>query len=164
MVNSNLQEAIENLKISDLYVRDLICKCGEGFDPKYFDMEGLIFQTKHMVTKSEVVQSDDDLKLFRVFVDVGIKWSSDAKEEQTDLDYLALIEATYVAEYRITSELNKECLDEFALRNVSYHVWPYWRELLTSQCERMRLPRIILPTVQFAENHGKLPEQEDNPD
>jgi len=153
MTSRNLQKAIESLKISDLYVRDLVSKCSDGFDPKHSDMSGLAIQTKHMVTKSEVIQNDDGEKLFRVFVEVGVKWTADSDEEQESTDYLAWIEAAFIAEYSVANELDNECLNDFALRNVSYHVWPYWRELLASQCERMRLPRILVPMTQIAQNH-----------
>jgi len=149
MTDSNLQQAIKHLRIADLYVRDLVCKCCDDFDPKYSDVETLVVKSKYVVTKSEIVQIDEE-QLFRVFVEVGIKWS---QEEKSEVDYLAWIEAEYIAEYKITNELQKDSLDAFALNNVSYHVWPYWRELLASQCERMRLPRTLLPMTQVAHNH-----------
>jgi hypothetical protein len=155
MTDTKLQQAIKNLRISDVYVRDLVCKYCEGFDPKYTDIEEFVVKSKFVVTKSEVVESDDE-RLFRVFVEVGVKWSQEPQEpeeENSGVDYLAWIEAEYVAEYKIISELQKDCLDEFALKNVSHHVWPYWRELLASQCDRMRLPRILLPMTQVAQNH-----------
>jgi hypothetical protein len=52
----------------------------------------------------------------------------------------------------MSAKLKKDCLNEFALRNASYHVWPYWRELLMSQCARMHLPRLVMPTMQVAQN------------
>lgn len=155
MANQNLQKAIDCLHISDLYIRDLESKCNDGFDPKYYEMEGLTVQTKHMVTRSEVVQGDNDVKLFRVFVEVGVKWLAEDESSKDDVNPLALIEAEFIAEYSITDDLEDECLNEFALKNVSYHVWPYWRELLTSQCDRMRLPRLMLPMTQIAQNNDE---------
>ncbi|HHF3183986.1 TPA: preprotein translocase subunit SecB [Vibrio alginolyticus] len=151
MINTNLQKAIECLRISDLYVRNLESKCNEGFDPKHSDMEDLIIQTKHMVTKSEILQSDEEEKLFRVCVEVGVRWAREAKDTSNPLLF---IEAEFVAEYSVTDDLPEECFNEFALKNVSYHVWPYWRELLTSQCDRMRMPRLLLPMTQVAHNSG----------
>lgn len=160
MANKNLQKAIEYLRISDLYVRNLESKCFEDFDPKHSDMEGLVIQTKHMVTKSEIVQIDNDEKLFRVFVEVGIKWATE--DEEKVIIPRVFVEAEFVAEYSVIGELKDECFNEFAKRNVSYHVWPYWRELLTSQCDRMRLPRIMLPMTQIAHNQNS--EKDDNSD
>ena len=153
MTKKNLQKAIESLRITDIYVRNLESKCSGEFDPKHSNMEGLVIQTKHMVTKFEVVQGDDDNKLFRVFVEVGVQWLAEEESSKEDDNPLALIEAEFIAEYNITNDLEDDCLNAFALQNVSYHVWPYWRELLTSQCDRMRLPRIMLPMTQIAQNH-----------
>ncbi|MGI2137922.1 hypothetical protein [Shewanella baltica] len=155
MNNRNLQQAIDKLSISDIYVREMVSKCHDDFNPKYSDIEDLTLQTKHVVTRSETMKSDEGDLVFRVFIDVGIKWINNTSDKIPDDEYLVLIEATFIAEYSITGELEQVCLDEFALKNVSYHVWPYWRELFSSQCERMRLPRILLPTVQLAQNQHK---------
>lgn len=160
MANKNLQKAIDSLRISDIYVRNLESKSFDGFDPKHTGLEGLVIQTKHLVTKSEIVQIDNNEKLFRVFVEVGVKWATE--DEEKELTPQVFIEAEYVAEYAVNGELEGECFNEFALRNVSYHVWPYWRELLTSQCDRMRLPRIMLPMTQIAHNQNS--EKDDNSD
>ncbi|MEO9944931.1 hypothetical protein [Paraglaciecola sp.] len=157
MANTNLQKAIESLRISDLYVRNLESKCYEGFDPKHSDMEELVVQTKHLVTKSEVVENDNKEKLFRVFVEVGVKWS--IENEEKELNPQVFIEAEFVAEYDVKDDLEDECFNEFALHNVSYHVWPYWRELLMSQCDRMRLPRILLPMTQIAHNQRSVKDE-----
>ena len=153
MNKDTLQKAIENLQIQDIYVRNVNAQCSDGFDPKYSNLDGCIIQSKHLVTKSETIQNDDGDLLFRVFVEVGVKW---VKDESEDADMLALIESEFVAEYLLKAEIGPECLDEFALNNVSYHVWPYWRELLSAQCERMRLPRILLPMTQIAQNQDDL--------
>ncbi len=65
---------------------------------------------------------------------------------------MALIEATFVAEYMLSSIPENEALNAFALNNASYHVWPYWREYLMNQCLRMNLPKVIVPITQFARN------------
>lgn len=147
--NNQLQKAIENLVIEDVYQKSSRSFCADDFDPKsYSEMEELHIQQMHVVHKSETIQIEGDGELLRVFVRLGTRWvvpSDDASEP----DIKAAIESDFIAEYRINSHLEQECIDEFSLKNASYHVWPYWREYLSSQCERMRLPRIVLPTVQF---------------
>lgn len=76
----------------------------------------------------------------------------DEKAQDEANSVKALIEAEFIAEYTMKQTLGKASLDEFSLKNVSYHVWPYWRELISSQCDRMHLPRAVLPTVQLAHN------------
>ncbi|HHB1565010.1 TPA: preprotein translocase subunit SecB [Vibrio metschnikovii] len=148
--NSNqLQKAIENLVIEDVYQKSSRSFCADDFDPKsYSEMEHLHIQQMHVVHKSETIQVEDDGELLRVFVRLGTRWVVPSDDE-SEPDIKATIESDFIAEYRINAHLEQECIDEFSLKNASYHVWPYWREYLSSQCERMRLPRVILPTVQF---------------
>ncbi len=148
--NSNqLQKAIENLVIEDVYQKSSTSFCANDFDPKsYSEMEHLHIQQMHVVHKSETIQIEDDGELLRVFVRLGTRWVVPSDDE-SEPNIRAAIESDFIAEYRINSHLEQECIDEFSLKNASYHVWPYWREYLSSQCERMRLPRVVLPTVQF---------------
>lgn len=148
--NSNqLQKAIENLVIEDVYQKSSGSFCADGFDPKsYSEMNSLHVQQMHVVHKSETIRVEDDSELLRVVVRLGTRWVV-LSDEKSEPDIKAAIESDFIAEYKINSHLEQECIDEFSLKNVSYHVWPYWREYLSSQCERMRLPRVTLPTVQF---------------
>jgi len=159
MNNANLQKAIDNLQIQDVYLRDCLARCVGDFDPKYCaDYSQLTVQFLHVVKQSAVMEQDGDGRLLRVFVDMGARWA-DLTESDDERSVRALIEATFVAEYRMAGELDQACIDEFALKNASYHIWPYWRELLANQCMRMHLPRLILPAVQLAHNrHENLPE------
>ena len=155
MISPELQIAIDNLRIHDVYLRGIVAQCAGDFDPKHFpDFESLIIQSKHHVKKSAVLESDEtgDLVL-QVFVDLGTRWT-DEKEDDGEA-VKAFVEAEFVAEYIMSNMLEKSSIDEFCLKNASYHIWPYWRELLSSQCDRMHLPKIVLPTVQLANNqHG----------
>ncbi|WP_237045276.1 hypothetical protein [Aquipseudomonas alcaligenes] len=148
-----LQKAKDSLHIRDVYLRDLRSACFDGFDPKYADdLDSLEVQTMHFVRRSEVVQLDSqESLLFRVFILLGTRWV-DPRVSSEEHSTQAMIEAEFVAEYAMSEQLEKDCLDEFALRNASYHVWPYWRELLMSQCTRMHLPRLVMPTTQVAQN------------
>lgn len=155
-MSSLLQQAIDNLNIRDVYLRDMHCGCFDEFDPKYAEnLDCLEVQTMHVVRRTEVAQLDSqESLLFRVFILFGTRWvahQADAEEPAPQ----ALIEAEFVAEYAMSAELEQDCLNEFALRNASYHVWPYWRELLMSQCARMHLPRLVMPTMQVAQNGVK---------
>lgn len=154
-----LKEAIKSLVIQDIYLRDSNTTVTEGFEPKYHEkQDSFKLQFKHLVEKAEVLEleSDQDMqqKLLRVFLDVGFRLvdSELPNKEGLEGEFYVQIEAQYVAEYVMTSELSKQAIDEFALENVSYHVWPFWREYISSQCTRINLPKIILPTKQLASN------------
>lgn len=145
--SKELQKAIENLVIQDVYQKTASAFCNEDFDPKsYSEMEHLHVQQMHVVLKSETVQIEGNGKLLRVSIRLGARWVVPGEAEP---DIKATIESDFIAEYQIKTGLEQECIDAFSLKNASYHVWPYWREYLSSQCERMRLPRVVLPTVQF---------------
>lgn len=86
----------------------------------------------------------------RIVLGFGVRWIREPDER--DEEVRAFIEADYVAEYIMDKRLDQEVIDAFALQNASYHAWPYWREFLSSQCERLRMPRLMLPTKQFPDN------------
>lgn len=149
-VSKKLQQAIDSLVINDVYLKSAQAECEDDFDPKSADsLEVLSVQQMHIVRKSEVIQVDGDGQLVRIYIRLGARWVSH-QEEDEEPDIKALIEGEFIAEYLVTDSIEQEAIDEYALKNASYHVWPYWREFLSSQCERLRLPRVVLPTVQFS--------------
>jgi preprotein translocase subunit SecB len=155
-MNQKLQDAIESLIINDVYIKESISKITDGFEPKYNlseDDDNVIIRFKHTVIKSDIIELESEDKkqdILRVFIDLGIKWVNIENADQNE--FLAQIEAVYISEYLITKKISQESIDEFALKNSSFHVWPYWREFLSSTCQRMCLPKIMLPTTQFASN------------
>jgi hypothetical protein len=152
MLTENHQKAIDTLRIQDVYLRNAVSQCLNDFDPKYAqNLELLETQTKHVVKQSEIGQVDDAKWLVRIFIDLGVRLV-DPHSESEDHSVKAFVEAEFVAEYISDQEPEEVCINEYALKNASFHVWPYWREFLMSQCVRMHLPRLVLPTVQFAQN------------
>ncbi|EIC20336.1 preprotein translocase subunit SecB [Thiorhodovibrio frisius] len=162
MISTGLQKAIDNLNIQDVYVRDQVASCIGDFDPKYSaEIERLSIQQMHVVKRASVAALDDESQLLRVFVRLGARWI-DPEKKNEELAVRAVIEAEFIAEYQMTATLEQSCIDEFSLKNASYHIWPYWRELLSNQCARMHLPRLILPTVQFAHDRRQQTEHLDS--
>ncbi|MBD3587434.1 preprotein translocase subunit SecB [Salinimonas sp. HHU 13199] len=154
-----LKEAIKSLVIQDIYLRNSNTIVTDSFEPKYHEKQDSFgLQFKHLVEKAEVLELESDQgvqqNLLRVFLDVGFRLvdSEAPSEEGSEEEFYVQVEAQYVAEYTMKSELSKRAIDEFALENVSYHVWPFWREYISSQCTRINLPKIILPTKQLASN------------
>lgn len=150
MVSEALQNAINSLQIKDVYTRDIVCSIQDGYEPKYDpDANNLIIQFKHVVRESTIAELGTGVNILKVCIDLGVRWVVEDKE---DAEEKAKFEAGFVTEYIIKNELSEESIEEFSLKNASYHVWPYWRELVANISERMRLPRVIMPTVQFATN------------
>ena len=154
-----LQKAIDSLKIRDVYLRSSNASLEDEFEPKYDpDLDKLDMQLKHIVTSSnllELVEDSDTHCIFRVFIELGVRWvtHSPEKDESEEPETKAYIEGVMVAEYDMKSNPGSEALKLFAMQNASFHVWPYWREYVTSHCQRMNLPKMVMPAVQFASNH-----------
>lgn len=159
---SKLQQAINGLQIKDVFLVASASEINADFEPKYIESEEQIaVEYKHVVDRSTTVSfsnGDDTLNFFRVYVELGARWVSTSEEDETDsgsgdkVHQLAKIEACFVAEYHMNSEIPKDALEEFALKNASYHIWPYWREYLMNHAMRMNLPKVALPIVQFVIN------------
>jgi len=162
-MNSPLQQAIACLHIRDVMLRNSSAYLAEGFEPTYGDgLEDIEIQFKHLVIQNNVMEATNGEsieRIFRVFISLGARW---VESSPTPSEYLspasknpiikAQVEATYVADYDMSEHPGQEALDAFSLKNASYHVWPYWREYLASQCQRMGLRKIVMPAVQFAAN------------
>ena len=147
-VSKPLQLAIETLHINDVYLKFTRAQCLDDFDPKFVDAQAeLQVQQLHAVRRSEVIQVEGDGQLLRVYIRLGTRWIKPLENDEPEVK--AFVEADFIAEYLMTAPLEQAAIDEFALKNASYHVWPYWREFLSSQYERMRLPRVVMPTTQF---------------
>ncbi|KAA0875749.1 preprotein translocase subunit SecB [Nitrincola tapanii] len=153
-ISHTLQKAIDSLRLQDVYLRDSFAHCHDEFDPKYLgEQEALNVQQMHVVRQTVIADLEGNGKLVRVFVRFGVRWVNPIAErsmdEQGSPSVVANIEAEFIAEYALEQEISQTCIDDFATQNASLHVWPYWREFLASQCERMRLPRIVLPAWQL---------------
>lgn len=159
MVSEALQKAIDSLQINDVYIEELVSATQDGYEPKYDpNVEDLIIQFKHVVRQSSVAELGENTKILKVCVDLGVRW---AVEDTEDAEERAKVEASFAAEYIIKDDLEDDSINEFSLKNASYHIWPYWRELVASMSERLRLPRVTLPIVQFAANHTQNDENTD---
>ncbi len=150
MVTDALERAKKALQFEDLFQTTVSAWVQDGFDPKFYPVPeaSCRLQFKHTVMQSNVLEfdsNDEAEAIFRVSIGVGVRLFYD----ETSSDEAAVqIEASYCLDYRFTDaalKLDQEALDEFALKNASYHLWPFWREYILSQCSRMNVPKIPLP-------------------
>lgn len=165
MSKAALQRAIECLQISDIWQHSVSASIGESLETqeKFPEQHEVLF--KHVVLRSLWGKSDDTETgpyVFRVQVALGVRFEEkhedpapENKQQSSNDAMLAQIEATYVAEYLAERDPGQDALKAFALRNASYHIWPFWREFLASQCARMNLPKVSLPLRSVAANHAE---------
>lgn len=179
-----LQDAINVLSIEDVCVRALHARLEPEFEPSYDTaLERLEIAMKHVVTRFEVVEFEnstaESVRRYRVFIDLGVRWRrpnetgvAESRDQghaepggtyisvgEDDPNAVATIEAEMMAEYAMAEDPGSDALDVFARRNASFHVWPYWRELVSSQCSRMNLPKVALPMRQVAANANEPVQQ-----
>ncbi|WP_113905679.1 hypothetical protein [Aliidiomarina celeris] len=158
MLSVELQSAIANLKINDVYIDKIdavVTDRSFNFDEQKFDIEHKFgvkaFELKDLQEQKAVCFS----------FEAGVRWLSSPKrsnetDDDKDQQVIARIECVIVGCYLMKELVSEEALREFAIKNCGFHVWPYWREFLTSQSERLRLPRVMLPITQFqALNDGE---------
>lgn len=164
-----LQRAKDGLQIQDVFMKASSSKLAEGFDPKFDPrLESLELELRNIPKRSYLidgVHEGEKISLFRVEIELGARQVApfDGQEgDEAQPEVLVQVEATFMADYYITeAELkeDREALDAFAVANAGYHVWPYWREFLSSQVARMNLPKVTLPMMQFTRaNRVKTPD------
>ena len=154
-MEEQLQRAIDVLSIDLVAIRSSSARISDDFDPKFESDDGVVTVKLHSrVEKFDLVTVHDEAdKLFlRVFIECGVtldrppengSGNGEAPEE------LASIDARFAAYYLMIENPGQEALEQFVLHNASFHVWPYWREYLASQCLRMNLAPIPVPMRQF---------------
>ena len=153
--DSRLAKAINNLELVDIHMVNsesiTINNCGSIFSED--NLENAIIWSKHFISDVfgfEASVEGEDSRFLRVQIQLGIRWqTSDEPNEKTREGIEAWVEAEFAAEYRLLDKnLDENSLIVFANENVSYHVWPYWREFVASQVTRMNLPKTTLPMRQ----------------
>ncbi|MDT0619915.1 hypothetical protein RM531_15715 [Salinisphaera sp. P385] len=168
MTDTPLQRAIDALSIRDVFIVQSESWLADEFEPQYSPgIEHMEVAWKHNVMQSQVATLEADTGetqlLFRVMVELGMRLNIPASSNGTSLPEVpdkaadeplvcACVEARFVAEYAMQEDFEEEAKRAFALNNASYHIWPYWREYLMSQCTRMNLPKVTVPAVQFSRN------------
>lgn len=155
------------LTIKDVFVRE----CYARIDESYMPFEGIddeigvqtkIQATFHRVVSRELQQdelteegpSERNIVEFKIlaaarFVSAAAS-DDDAETSNGDDERFGEVVALFSAVYFMNEAVDEETLIEFGMRNATFHVWPYWRELLHSTTGRLRLPPTVLPMFKIA--------------
>lgn len=155
-----LKQAQQGLRLADIGLRQTKCAIADRFDPTHEPVDAEV-QMRLQLSRSEILEIEDGnqrlRKLFRVYVEAGLRWVQEASRTASQSAQgkpksgpevrptLATIEATFLAEYEMLSDLDTAALNEFARHNAAWNIWPFWREYCASQAQRMNLPKVMLP-------------------
>lgn len=147
-MDSGHLELIEQA-IGALKLRDIMLYAGRFSRPTpppaitgSFDARQL---TKRQV-KYVIGEADPDgekkLKLLQVYVDLGLRVMGLQEE---DAPVFFEIEADFMIEYEILSEISEPAIKAFADINSVHNVWPFWRQHVFDVVARGRLPQFDIP-------------------
>lgn len=136
-----IDEALANLALKNIRLKSIRCE-NFKFDIDLHQNDEYRILLKHNVVRSSLLESTDHKQhLLRVLLSYGVKWVS--KEDSSD--ELAIIEAEYLAEYKLKDKISHDAIDAFCLKNVGHNVWPYWREFVSTTSQKLGIPHLTLP-------------------
>ena len=148
-----LKESIQALNINDVRIIGFSGFCDidhlAGLNQNHADyVLGNLAQVTHSQEHKEEGQSN---KLI-FFAEMGIRWTLNKNDNKLSKDKrpkdaidVCKIEANYVVTYSKIAGLTKDHVLAFASKNVVFNIWPYWREYVSSQTQKMGVPKLVLP-------------------
>jgi hypothetical protein len=153
--------AVSALEISDVFLVESSCHVRRDFNPtEHFDK--VTFQHRLLPEKEGVAQvrtdalTGDEITIMRYFIDGGLRVlrpefsrGATADAEPTSEDVLAEISVRLAVDYVCPKALleDRDAIGSFS-KNAVFHSWSYWRSLIHSFSDQMRLPRITLPMLR----------------
>lgn len=157
------QKAKDHLIPRDIYLKDSKLHFNKNFEPKYYigqlaSQLKLQFKGTQTATITEKQGEEEvSIRLFRAEMELGVRIvdpqisSIEDQDSEKALDCIkAELTGHFIAEYMIDiDDIESEALKLFADRNVTYHIWPFWREFVMDMMQRARLPRVVIPTLQI---------------
>jgi preprotein translocase subunit SecB len=94
-------------------------------------------------------EASDEERLVNITVVLGVRLvrQSGKNEEPEAKTVVILIEAEYLAIYKITKNVTDKAIEVFAKFNAVHNVWPFWRHNVFDICQRAKLPILNVPLM-----------------
>jgi len=155
-----LKEATSVLNIQDVVLRDFKIHIKDNYDPVLpIDDGQFVVQFRHGVIKSTLTIDDEDETvptIFRTIYECAFRFvpkdlGEDDYNDSEKLEEVSCLEvvARFSAYYNMNEKVSEDALNEFSKFNVGYHVWPYWREHVSSLIGKMHLPSFSVPLYKI---------------
>lgn len=87
-------------------------------------------------------------KILQVIVTLGVRVVAD--KDGDDPAVCFLIEADFLVEFEMSSDLDEKAVEAFANFNATHNAWPFWRQHVYDVVQRGRLPHIDIPLYSQA--------------
>lgn len=148
-----LKESIQALNIDDVQVISFSGFCDidhlAGLNQNHADY---VLGSLAQVTRSQEHRMKGPGNQLIFFAEMGIRWTLDKNDDKSskggksnDVIEACKIEANYAVTYSKVADLTKDHVLAFASKNVVFNIWPYWREYVSSQTQKMGVPKLVLP-------------------
>jgi hypothetical protein len=120
----------------------------EASGPQAIQIE-VVQQQKQVVkaARGGILEEGRKVDLLQVRVELGIRVVR-SKDGQPTESLVFLVEADFVVEYEVVSELQEEAIRAFAQFHAVHNVWPFWRQHVFDVVQRARLPSLDVPLFE----------------
>ena len=109
------------------------------------DPLGLLNKLSISFEIGEAAVEDQLIRVFRVYVDLGVRIVKQPSQEGQEPDPVFQIEATFQVDYELTGDVEENALKEFAEYNAVHNAWPFWRQFVFSTAKQADLPCPDIP-------------------
>jgi hypothetical protein len=170
--------AVSALEIIDVFMVESNCHVARDFNqtemmPRITFQHRLSPEREGIAQVRTAVDSGDEINVIRYFIDGGLRvlrpntsTSIATANEVKAQDVLAEIVVKLAVDYTCPKAFlqDKDAIGAFG-KNAVFHAWSYWRSLIHSFSDQMRLPRVTLPMLRqhsigpmqpFENSSGKL--------
>ncbi len=147
---SPFRRAIDALEIRTVDLAGLSLTLSEAFrnGEEPGDWEALQRQGHHGVLGARQMTGtlgsppgrEVQLVRYQFFADLAVRDAANGDEPGDAPEPWLAVRAEFDVEYFARELLDEAAIVAFGQRNVAYHVWPYWRELVQSHAARIRFP------------------------
>lgn len=153
-----LGQAVASLRLRDIVL--YTSRFSRPSSPSNPLVQGITQSKRQVQFGRGIVDEEGATKhLLQVLVELGIRIVGD-EQVGDDQPVFVEIEADFLAEYELVSEVSDEAIKLFAEVNSVHNVWPFWRQHVFDVVQRGRLPPIVIPLFagsmlkQSADEHG----------
>ena len=143
-LRDQVKRASENLKIQDI----ILFECSLVRPERDADkLKGMVTQESKRAVRFFTGESDDGegvKRILQVLVSLGTRVvppTVDGSEQNA----FFIVEADFLVNYEMKSEIDPECIKAFADNNSVHNVWPFWRQHVFDVVARARLPQLEVP-------------------
>jgi hypothetical protein len=140
-----IAQAAQHLKLKNI----TLFECNLKRFQELSEQKELGQQTKKGVrgTIGEVTDGNRHFQLFRVLIELGVRFTELPAQDDQPVNPLFQIEAVFQVDYELTHEVETAALHEFANYNAVHNAWPFWRQFVFSTAHQAGLPCPEIPLL-----------------